>query len=212
MPPEEIAALQEKIANADKMIAELNKKLEEKNKTPDPAKEEPKDINDKVLQERADRDKADAEARQIESAITFTVRKDQFLAENKDLLPEEMGDIFTKLETETFKNSIDKANASKDAIIKSFFSVQSNMDLATENHKKQINAYLALTQEGRKEKAADVYVNIFEPALETLRRVKKAEQASLANRGLSSDTTDAAKRYKNKLIESSENYYFKRER
>lgn len=219
MPPEitqeELDALKAKAGEADKnskTLEDLKKENDELKKKGDKKTEEGKvteDLNDKVRREQEERNRRDGESKDLESALTFSLSKDKFLEENKDVLPEEMSQIFVAAEKESYSSAIDKSNAMKDAIIKSFFRVQDNLDLTTDSHKRQIESYLKLTHEGRKEKANDVYQNIFEPTLRALKQIKKAEQANLANKGINTDVTDSNKKYLNRMIESSKKYYLK---
>jgi NADH:ubiquinone oxidoreductase subunit F (NADH-binding) len=91
-------------------------------------------------------------------------------------------------EKEKFDSAIDKANAVKRGVIESFFAVQSNLDLLTSGQKAQVEDYLKLTKNGKEQKAASIFENVFEPTLESLRRVKKAEEVGRANNGYATGT------------------------
>ena len=115
-----------------------------------------------------------------------------------------MADIFKEAEKEKYADVIEKDSAIKAGVIQAFFAVQANVDLLTASQKSALDDYLGLTKNGKQEKAQTTYDMIFEPAFETLRKVKKAEALS---KGLAqnSDTQDD---YKKKLMDGSRKHYF----
>ncbi len=189
-----------KTSNAD-LMARLAK-LE--GRKPDDDKKNDDDLNDKAKKERQAKDKRSADAKQIEAALKFSLGSKEWLKNNAALLPAEMGDIFAAAEKETYDSAVDKDAAIKSGVIKSFFSVQSNLDLLTASQKSAIEEFLKLTNNGRVEKAQVLYDQIFEPAFEMLKRVKKAEE--LGKSGLSTGT-DAEDAYKKRLMDGSKKHY-----
>lgn len=190
----------QKLAAALAREEELKKELAKHKKTDDP-KPDPKD-DDLIKKVAKDKETAEEVARQtkeIERALGFNMKIEGFVKENKDLLPAEIGAIITQANKETYDTAHAKASAVKSAIIQSYFAVQSNVDALTPSQKVALEDYLKLTKSGKEQRAADVYENIFEPALETIRKVKKAEEVGRSRSGyaMSSDTHSA---YKDRLV------------
>lgn len=139
----------------------------------------------------------------LEAALRFTLDAPNFLKNNATLLPKDITDIFTAADKESFDSAKDKADAIKAGVIKSFFSVQSNLDLLTPGVKSQLEDYLKLTNTGRQDRASAIFDTIFEPAFEMLKRVKKAE--ALGKGHSTSGSGDDA--YKEKLMRSSRKHH-----
>jgi hypothetical protein len=163
-------------------------------------------LNDKVRLDRDARDKKDSDTKNLESALTFNLTSQDFLKSNESLLPKEIGEIFKTAQNEKYESAIERANATKSAIIQSFFSQQSNVDLLTESQKSTLSDYLKLTKAGKEEKAKDLYDNIFEPALSTLKRVKKAEELGRSRFGYK-DASKGDSQYKEKLMQGSRKHF-----
>lgn len=209
MTPEEQKAFDEMKATNEK----LAKDLEDAKKKPaddgkgDDGKGDDADGGDDDLVARAAKKKqsdADhaAQVKRIESATRFSLGLDRFLADNKGFLPEEVGEIVKLADKENYDTTEEKANATKAAVVKTFFSIQANVDLLTASQKNLLDGFLKLTKTGREEKAADVYENIFEPTLEMMKRIKKAEEVGRANAGFATDS-DVSAGYKARLISRS---------
>jgi hypothetical protein len=115
----------------------------------------------KKAKEQQGKDQNNSKA--LESALRFSMGSDQWLKDNKSLLPSEVEDIFTQANKETYDSPIEKDAALKSGIVQSFFSVQDNLDLLTPGLKNQVEDYLKLTKNGKQEKAQHVYESIFEP-------------------------------------------------
>lgn len=187
-------------------LKEQNKQLLSKLEEFTKQKKTEESLNDKARKEQEQRDKASADSKALEAALTFNLKADEFIKANESLLPKEISDIFKIAEKEKYDSAVQKANATKSAIVKAFFDIQSNMDLLTSAHKLGLEEYFRLTKNGREEKAQYVYENIFEPALEMLRRVKKAEELSRARYGLA-NPSDVDKAYAEKLMKLSRKHY-----
>lgn len=186
------------------MKAELEALRKEKAQwsTPDPT------LNDKVKLENDQKSKQSKEIKDLESAVMFNLASNNFLKENESLLPKEVTDIFKIADRENYSNSIDKANAIKASVVQSFFSQQSNLELLTPTQQSTLADYLKLTKNGKEEKAREIYDNLFEPALSTLRRVKKAEELIKAKQGFGGNT-DADQAYKDKLKQMADKKFFR---
>jgi hypothetical protein len=195
MSPEEIAAMVEENKR-------LKLEVENGKKKPDP-KPEPKDedLQAKAKREKDDAEKTAASTKAVEKAITFNLAIDDFVSKNASLLPAEIGSIVKLAHKETYDSAVAKASALKANMIQSFFAVQANMDALTPSQRGTLDDYLKLTKNGKETKAADIYENIFEPAIDTIRKVKKAEEVGRARMGFAD--SDGNQAYKERLIAAS---------
>lgn len=164
-------------------------------------------LNQKVKKEREEKEKKESETKVLESALKFNLMSSDFLKANESILPKEVPDLFRAAEKEKYESPMQKANATKAAIIQSFFCVQSNMDLLTSFHKSMLEDYLKLTKNGKEEKADHIFENIFEPALEAVKRIKKTEELIKSKEGFGINT-DADQAYKEKLTKMAEKKFF----
>lgn len=198
----------QKVDDVQALKAELEALRKEKSDWSKKKEKEELSLNDKVKLEREDQEKKNSDSRLLEAALTFNLTSQQFLKDNESILPKEIGDIFKAANQEKYENAIQKSNATKAAIIQSFFSQQSNVDYLTEGQKLSLADYLKLTKNGKEDKAREIYDNLFEPALGTLKRVKKAEELSKSNQGLSAGS-DSEQAYKDKLSKMAERKFFR---
>lgn len=164
------------------------------------------DLRDKVRKEKEAKDKNAGEIKGIEKALKFNLAVADFVKGNVDLLPSEAGDLLRAAEKETYDTAKEKASAIQAALVQSFFAVQSNVDLLTTSQKAALDDYLKLTKNGKEQKAPEIYENLFEPALETLKKVKKAEELGKARMGFAS-SSKAEDSYKQKLMAGSRKAY-----
>lgn len=166
-------------------------------------KNEDPDLNEKVRLQKEQDDKKAGDTKAMERALRFTMGSEDFLKKHESLLPKDVGEIFKAADKEKYSSAIEKDAAIKAGIVQSFFAVQANVDLLTPGLKSQLDDYLALTKNGKQEQAQKIYDNIFEPAFEMLKRIKKAEAL---NKGYGSNT-DADTAYKNRLMGLSRKHY-----
>lgn len=162
-------------------------------------KKEDESLGDKVRKDQEDKDSKHRDSRTLERAVQFTYGSKEFLKQNESILPKEIGAIFEAADKEKYDTAVQKSNAIKSEVVRSFFKLQANVDFLTASQKSQLDEFLKLTQSGREEKADAVYENLFEPTIEQVKRIKKAEQLSKANSGLATEG-DSDLVYKNKLI------------
>lgn len=161
-------------------------------------------LNDKAKQEQEARDKAANDSKSLEGALRFSMGVADFIKTNAELLPKDFEGIVTAAEKENYGSATEKAIAIKSAFIQSYFSQQANLDQLTPGQKSQVEDWLKLTKTARLEKAVMLYDNVFEPAFEMSKRVRKATQ--LAQSG-QVNSTDAEKAYRDKLIKGSRKHY-----
>lgn len=163
--------------------------------------EHDQDLLEKSRKQREEADKKKTDTKSLENALRFEMESESWIKQNQNLLPKDIQDIFTTAKSETYDSPVEKDSALKSGIIQSFFSVQDNLDLLTPGLKNQLEDYLKLTKNGKQDKAQSIYSNIFEPAFEMLKRVKKAEALQKGH----GDGSDDA--YKNKLMQGSRKHY-----
>lgn len=190
---------------AKETSAKLSKEIEELRKTPtptEPAKpaESEEDLRTKAQKEKELNDAKGADAKRIERAVSFNFTIDEFAKVNKDLLPEDIEGILQQAKKENYDSVAERANALKSSVVLSFFAVQANYDVLTPAQKAQVDSFLKLTKTGREQRADEIYDNVFEPAFETLKRVKKASEVARAQAGFSTPS-NAEAAYKEKMIQ-----------
>lgn len=162
-------------------------------------------LNDKVKLERDARDKKDSSSKDLESALTFNLMSAEFLKENESVLHSEIKEIFAAAQKEKYESAIEKANATKAAVLQSFFSHQFNLELLTAKQQVSLADYLKLTKTAKEEKAKDLYENLFEPALQSLKRVKKQEELGRSKLGFKDGSKDS--QYRDKMMALSRQHY-----
>lgn len=191
-------------AAADKKAAEdaeaARKKKEEEDKG-DP-------LRKKVEDEKNAKEKEQATSKQVEQALAFNMAVDKFVEDHKDLLPGEVPELLKAANKETYDTAADKAKAIKSAVVQSFFAVKENYEALITSQKSKLDDFLKLTKTGKESKADEIYENVFEPALDTMKRLKKAEEVGKANRGFASGGK-AEDEYKNRLVERSKKTYLR---
>lgn len=212
MDEKELEALKTSNPKAYESFMSLKTENEKLKATPPPKEKEPKekeedddkedDLMDKARKEKEAKAKQGEDTRKLEGALKFNLSVADFVKSHKDLLPTEVEDVLKQADKETYDSAIEKANAIKSAMIKTFFSVQAHLDLLTASHKVKVDDYFKLSKNGREEKAASIYEDVFEPALETLKKVKKAEELGRSGNGLSGGSKHE-NAYKDKLINVS---------
>lgn len=198
--------LAKQVADLTAQNAKIMEALTKLTAAPSDKKEDKKDdedLGEKARKERELADKNAASQKDLEAALTFDLKSEEFLKANAPLLPKDIADIFKTAKSEKYDNAVDKANALKAAVIGSFFKVQSNLDLLTAGLKNKLEDYLKLTNTGKQEKAAEIYDSVFEPALSMLKQIKKAD-ALAKGHGVGTSTDDG---YKNKLVTRSKKHF-----
>lgn len=200
-PNKEITDL--KTQNAD--LLKRLEALEGKSNNPPPKKDDDPSLADKARQEREEKEKAQAAEKRLESALKFTLQSADFIKQNASLLPKTIEGIFAQAEKENYGSPIEKANAVKVGIVSEFFAVEKNLDLLTEAQKNALAEFKALTKTDKQERVQQVFDMVFEPAFESLKRIKKAEHLS---KGLG-DPTDTLAAYNNKMIAASRKHHLR---
>ncbi len=185
--------------------AALMKEIDDLKKanTVPPAKKDDPSLADKARLERETNEKKTKYERSLESALNFTIASPTFLKDNVGLLPKTVEGIFVAAEKEKYDSAVDKSNAIKVGVVSEFFAVQANHDLLTGAQKVELEDFLKLTKNGKTERVENVYAMIFEPTLETLRKVEKAKQVSSGSK----DQSTAEKQLADKMMKASKKHY-----
>lgn len=193
---DDVQALKDKILALEKEKSEWSK---------------PKDdlsLNDKVKLERDQQDKKSSDSKALESSISFNLTVSDFVKQNESFFSKGISDIVKVAEKEKYDSHIHRANAIKAGIIQEHFSLQANVDELTESQKSVLADYTKLTKNGKEEKAKDVWEAVFEPALNTAKRVRKAEELSKSKQGLGG-ISDSEQAYRDKLSKMAEKKFFR---
>lgn len=211
MPPlndDEVAKLkadhQKALDDAKAAHAKEKEEWEKKNKPdPKPDPKDEKDLADKARLEREEAEKKGKYEKSLEGALNFNIAGPQFLKDNVGLLPKNVESIFAAADKEKYDSAIDKANAIKSGVVSEFFAVQENHDLLTASQKSELDEFLKLTKNGKQERVESIYAMIFEPTLETKRKVQKAKEL---NNG-SKNQTDSEKALAERMMKLSKKHY-----
>lgn len=189
----EMADLKAQIAELKGLIA----------KPKDDQKPDDKDLGKKADDLKAQKDKEAAGGKAMEAAIKFNLKSGEFLKAHESLLPKDFKDLLEASEKENYSSEVEKSNVLKDGMIKKFFAVQANRDLLTQGQKTVLDDFEKLTNNARQEKAAEIYDMIFEPTIERLKGIKKADALSKGH----GEPNDSKEAYKNKLVALGKKHY-----
>lgn len=186
----------------DEELAKLKADLEKATKKGDPPPDDPS-LADKARKEIEAKETASKREKSLEGAIGFVHASKDFVKANQGLLPATIEGVFLAAEKEKYDSAVDKANAIKVEIVKEFFSVQSNLDLLTQTQKNEVENFLKLTKNGKQDRIENMYAMVFEPTLETLRKVEKAKQLQIDPKNQS----DAEKALTDKMLKAAKKHY-----
>ncbi len=203
-PPAETA--ETKLAAALKREEDLKLELEAEKKKPkkepDPTPDDD-DLRAKAAKTKQTTEDSAKESKRLEAAITFNLGVDTFIKNNADLLPNEVAEIVKVAHKETYDSVAAKAAAIKAAIVQAYFAVQGNLEALTVSQKSNLDDYLKLTKTAKEDKAAAIYETIFEPTLEAVRRIKKAEELGRSRGQGFSAGSPGDNAYRDKLAKGS---------
>lgn len=198
-PAKELADLKAKFEAQEKELAALKAKGDP---NPNP-KPDDKSLSEKAEAERKAKEAKDLESKSLESALKFNLGSKEFVKNNASLLPQNIQGIFDAAEKENYASAVQKANAIKVGIVSEFFAQQGNLDLLTDHQKQSLEDFKKLTKDVKEERVQGIFDSIFEPTLETLRKVKKAEALQ---KGLATPS-DAQDAYKQRLMAGSRKHH-----
>lgn len=172
-----------------------------------------KTLAEKAEAERLAREKGSADHAKIERDISYNLGVKKFVEDHKAFLSEDVQGILAQAEKEKYDTAGQKAAELRTEIIEAFFKVQANSDILTAAQKRILADFGKLTKDGKRQDSEKVYESVFEPALEMVKRVKKAEELNLAARGYATASGGPLGAYKQKLFEAAKRVIInKRER
>lgn len=207
MDEKELAALKEANPKAYDSYMALKADLDKLKAAPPPKKDDPPKedptLADKARQEREAAEKKGSYEKSLGSALKFNMSAADFLKNNTGLLPKTIEGIFTAAEKEKYDSEIDKANAIKVGIVSEFFAVQANMDQLTDAQKVEVADFLKLTKNGKQDRIENVYAMIFEPTLESIRKIEKAKQVNSGEK----DQSSAEKALADRMMKQAKKHY-----
>lgn len=203
--PDAAALAKENAEMKEKLAAYEKEKAEREKNNPPPKEKEGADLAEKARLEREANEKKAGETKTLEGALKFTMAAQTWAKDNAALLPKNTAQILEQSEKENYGNAIEKANAIKEAVVLEFFAQQSNLDLLTESQKEALADFKNLTKNVRQERVQQFYASVFEPTLESLRKIKKAEALQ---KGLATPS-NAEDAYEKKLKEKSSQHHFR---
>lgn len=172
-------------------------------KTPEPLKTPDPSLADKVEADRLAKEKLTESSAAIERNVAFNFGVKRFVEDHKAFLPENVVAIIDLAEKEKYDSVGQKAAELRVEIMEAFFKVQSNVDTLTGAQKRNLADFQKLTKDGKRQESEKVYESVFEPALEMVKRVKKAEELNLAARGYATTAAGPLGAYKQKLLEAA---------
>lgn len=160
----------------------------------------------KAKKDIEDKKKSGEDAKEVERSVRFNLGLEDFVKTNKTLLPEEIDGILSHAKAEKYDSEGERASAMKSAILTSFFAVQANVDQLSPTQKNALDTWKGLTKKDREARAGDAYENIFEPVLDKIKAVRKAEEAGRARAGLAPrNSTNSA--YSDRLVKLSQEQF-----
>lgn len=170
---------------------------------PDDDGEDP--LAKKARLEREIIEKKGKDTQVLSRALKFNLTTKDFVKNNASLLPKSIDGILAQADKENYADEIEKSSAIQLSIVSEFFAQQENLDLLTENQKNQLEEFKKLTKNVRQERVQSIYDSIFEPTLESLRKIKKAEalQKGLATPSGSEDA------YTKRIIDGSRKHHLR---
>ena len=209
MPDNETTTTKEKLPDLTIIIGEMQKKIEELTlKLTTPPKEPPQDdaILARIKVEKETKEKESQKLKDIEDSMAFNLMSELFLKENSSILPPETSKVFEAANKEKYESQLQKTNAIKSSLVQSFFRIQDNVDMLTNDQKAVLDNFLKLTKDAKETEASHIYSQIMEPTLLTVKKSRKAEELAKSKFGYH-EGTDQEKEYEKMLIKKSENYY-----
>ena len=210
MTDEEIAALKAENEKNKKELEDLKAKAP-KVEPPNPNQDDKeKDLFEKFKKQQILDNQKTSNNKSIENAVKFNYELDSFINDNKDILPSDIANIAAQSKKENYDSVNEKANAIKSGFVQSFFAVQANLDLLTATQKNAVEDFLKLSKIAKEDKASEIYENIFEPTIQTIKKVKKAEEVAKAKFGGYGTATSSEKEHIEKLKAASKKAHLKK--
>lgn len=187
---------------AKKAAEEAAKKAEEEKRKKELENDKLKDAEDKVKKEKEAKEAADAEKKVYLEAFKYNSTLKQFIDDNKDFLPENLGAIIDALQVKQYTGDVEKANELKRAVIEQYIKKQENIDNLPDSLKAKAEAFAEFTTQEKLNKAGDFY-DIVETGIHTAKNIKKFEAMEKGGGNPDGDAKSAAQEYEDKMLQFS---------
>jgi hypothetical protein len=196
MTPEEQAQFDEMKAQNEKLMKDLDEATK-------PNKKDDKKTDDEtVLEAIRKKEKEDAELKDRENRISESAK---FIATFKTTIdaadgffPAEVNGILDAINKKKYDTELQRADDLRATIAESVFSVAKNLDLLTDIGKAKVEGYLNLSQSAKEKEAGAIWEYVLN-AMDTYKRIAKAERIEQVRRGFA-NPTDAQSKYDAKIF------------
>lgn len=111
---------------------------------------------------------------EMEQAIKFNLAADDYIKQNKEILPEEAQKIIEVVNAKKFSSEMEKAQEIKKALIQSFIQFEENVKNLPGSIKAQVDLFNQLTEREKSRRAGDFW-GIVEVGIECKKLARKAE-------------------------------------
>ncbi|MDR0675554.1 MAG: hypothetical protein LBF97_00740 [Elusimicrobiota bacterium] len=164
------------------------------------------DVIKKVQAEELRKIEEQKKTDRLQRTIKFNLSIDNFVETNKEFLPELTPKILQEIKNKNYSNEEELKKQIQKNLLVSFFSIQENIDVLSENKKPKILEYKALAED-EKEKQSDIYWELLEDVVDKRQAIRKAEEVKKANGGYINTDSDK-KKYDDKVF-GLKNHYIK---
>jgi len=187
---------------AKKAAEEAAKKAEEEKKKQELENDKLKAAEEKVKKEKEAKAAADAEKKIYLEAFKYNSTLKQFVEDNKDFLPENLGAIIDALQTKQYTGDVEKANELKRAVIEQYIKKQENLDNLPDSLKAKAEAFAEFTTQEKLNRAAEFY-DIVETGIHTAKNIKKVEAMEKGGGNPGDGSKTANQEYEEKMLQFS---------
>jgi hypothetical protein len=138
---------------------------------------------------------------EMEQAIKFNLAADDYIKQNKEILPEEAQKIIEVVNAKKFSSEAEKAQEIKKTLIQSFIQFEENIKNLPGSIKAQVDLFNQLTEREKSRRAGDFW-GIVEVGVECKKLARKAEILQ-NNGGYSSEGNNA---FEERFLKMSETF------
>lgn len=163
-----------------KMNEFLSSQTKNEEKKDEETKQEGKELLDEAKKKMEGDTQKQADQSNIESALRFQMKIEQFAEDYKAILPSSVKSIIETANAKDYSTAIAKANDIRKAIIDAYLEVQANIDGLPETLKAKAKTYKTLTEEAKKEKSASFW-EVVELGAEMAKAKARAKAINIAN-------------------------------
>ena len=179
-----MAFSEEQEAQIIDMMGKMGEFLSKQGETKAPEDKEQEKKNDGLLDEAkknmADESNKKEAQTDIEKAVGFNMKIEQFAENFKNILPSSAKSIVETAKNKEYDSAIAKANDIRKAILDAYLEIQANVDGLPESMRAKANAYKALTEDAKLAKSSSFW-EIVEIGAEMAKAKARASAISKAN-------------------------------